>query len=391
MRILLVAMANSVHTARWIAQLPVDDWDVHLFSSTPSGESHPMLRGVTVHHLAYPLPRTGLRQRGIPVLHRAVAGLVEHSAEHEFPGLRARRLAALVERLRPDVVHSLELQHSAYLTDDARARVRGPFPPWIVTNWGSDIQAFRDDPVHAARIREVLARCDAYTCECERDLRMARDLGFRGRGFPPTPNAGGYDLERVSTWRGGPPSRRRGILVKGYTGWAGRALVALEALERVADLLPGSRLCVYSATPEAESAARALAARHAVELEVVPIRRPVPFEEMMRRHGAARVSLGLSMSDGVSTSFLEALVMGSFPVQSWTSCANEWIEDGETGILVPPEDPDEVAAALRRALTDDGLVDAAADRNADTARRRLDASALALVARGIYEAVGRRG
>ena len=78
------------------------------------------------------------------------------------------------------------------------------------------------------------------------------------------------------------------------------------------------------------------------------------------------------MSDGISTSFLEAMVMGSFPVQSWTSCAGEWIVDGKSGILVPPDDPAPVAAALRRALTDDRLVDAAAERNRAEAGRRLD-------------------
>ncbi len=134
-------------------------------------------------------------------------------------------------------------------------------------------------------------------------------------------------------------------------------------------------------------AARSLAARSGLELEVRTPRAPLDHEEMLRRHGEARVSIGLSMSDGISTSFLEAMVMGSFPVQSWTSCAGEWIVDGESGILVPPDDPVPVAAALRRVLTDDRLVDAAAERNRAEAERRLDGSALARVARAIYEEV----
>ena len=112
----------------------------------------------------------------------------------------------------------------------------------------------------------------------------------------------------------------------------GRALVALRALESVADLLAGYRICVYSASPEVIEAARGLAARTGIEFEVVTPDRPLSHMEMLRRHGQARLSLGLSMSDGASTSFLEAFVMGSFPVQSWTSCANEWVVDGETGI-----------------------------------------------------------
>ncbi len=63
--------------------------------------------------------------------------------------------------------------------------------------------------------------------------------------------------------------------------------------------------------------------------------------------------------------------MGSLPIQSWTSAADEWIEDGVTGLLVPPEDSDVVELAIRRALTDDALVDRAAVLNWETAQRRL--------------------
>ena len=64
--------------------------------------------------------------------------------------------------------------------------------------------------------------------------------------------------------------------------------------------------------------------------------------------------------------------MGAFPVQSCTACADEWIEDGKSGIIVKPEDPDGIAEAIRRALSDDALVNQAAEINAKTARERLD-------------------
>jgi glycosyltransferase involved in cell wall biosynthesis len=386
-KILLVAMAESIHAARWVAQLPVDEWDVHVFPSTAAGGAHPELRGVTLHGLLRAGAHPGIREGGLPVPHPRLASLGEEAADGLLPWLRPYLLARLVRELRPDVVHSLEFQHSSYLTLRARERSGDAFPPWIVTNWGSDIQRFGEDPAHAPRIREVLRSCDAYTCECERDVGLARAMGFTGRTFPPSPNGGGFDLARADALRSGPPSRRTGIVLKGYQGWAGRALVAIEALGAVRDLLAGRRLTVFSAAPEVAAAARALAARSGLALEIRTPRDPLPHEEMLRRHGEARVSLGLSTSDGISTSFLEAMVMGSFPVQSWTSCAGEWIVDGQSGILVPPEDPAPVAAALRRALTDDRLVDAAADRNRAEAGRRLDGPTLARAARALYEEV----
>ena len=88
-------------------------------------------------------------------------------------------------------------------------------------------------------------------------------------------------------------------------------------------------------------------------------------------HGRARVSIGLSISDAISTSLLESMIMGAFPVQSNTGCGNEWITDGETGIFVHPDDPEMIAAAIRRALADDDLVDGADTANARVANERL--------------------
>ena len=64
--------------------------------------------------------------------------------------------------------------------------------------------------------------------------------------------------------------------------------------------------------------------------------------------------------------------MGSFPIQSDTGCAQAWTEPGTGALFVDPEDVDGVAEALRRALTDDELVDAAADANAAVVQGRLD-------------------
>jgi glycosyltransferase involved in cell wall biosynthesis len=85
----------------------------------------------------------------------------------------------------------------------------------------------------------------------------------------------------------------------------------------------------------------------------------------------ARISVGISASDGIATSALEAMVMGSVPIQSDTACASEWFEDGVSGLSVPADDPGAIARAVERALDDDAWVDAAATRNAAIARERL--------------------
>jgi glycosyltransferase involved in cell wall biosynthesis len=99
------------------------------------------------------------------------------------------------------------------------------------------------------------------------------------------------------------------------------------------------------------------------------------------------VSIGLSISDGLSTSALEAMVMGAFPVQSNTSCLTELVNDGETALMVPAEDPVEVAAAIRRALSDDAMVDRAAEFNARLAAEHLDYNVIQPRVVEVYERI----
>jgi glycosyltransferase involved in cell wall biosynthesis len=391
MRILIVAFANSIHTARWVSQLVGQGWDIHVFSSTDGVPVRPEMRGVVVHRSVYFRQReldASVRLTGIPVGSPLAASGAIKLLERSRPDYRARQLAGLIDRLKPDVVHSLEIQHAGYLTLDALRLVRHASPKWIVTNWGNDIYLFGRLAAHKERIREVLNRCDYYSSECQRDVDLAREFGFTGTILPVSPNTGGFDLEELQSLRlPGPTSRRRLIMVKGYEGWAGRAFVALRALARCADLLSGYEIRVYNASEDVAIAAELLADSARVRVTLVPA--GTEHQEMLRLHGQARVSLGLNISDGVSTSFLEALAMGSFPIQSWTSSADEWIENGATGLLVPPEDPEIVEQALRQSLTDDQLVDNAASANWQTVCTRLDKRILDAKAVAFYETVVR--
>src|SRR5262249_8545934 len=147
MRILVVAMPNSVHVARWLNQISAQGWDIHLF---PCWEAppHKLLRNVTLHTSLRPdFPiDPSIRVNPPPV----------ELAHGDAPA----RLVEVIKRLSPDILHSMELQHSSYLALEARERFSGTFPCWIASNWGSDIYLFGRIPRHAARIRKLLGLCD---------------------------------------------------------------------------------------------------------------------------------------------------------------------------------------------------------------------------------------
>jgi hypothetical protein len=378
MRILYVAMAHSIHVARFLRQVDHMGWDLHLFNSHPDmGPGHPLLRNITLHGCRFwqapPNADSSVRLQGFWPLSRG--SFLANKVSRYFFNIddhAARRLARLIKKLRPDVIHSHEIQHGGYLMSRALQYLDGKPPPWIVTNWGSDVFFFGKLKEHEPQIRKVLSTCDYYTCETQRDVRLATEHGFRGQQLLPVmPNPGGFCFDELAPLRRpGPTSQRRLLMLKGYQGLFGRALVGLYALELCKDLLRGYKVAITSATNEVKCSAEILARAHNLDIDV--IRHTDNYDDVLRLRGQARASIGLSVSDAASISFLEALAMGSFPIQSERGGAHEWIRNGEDGFIVHPDDPHQVAAALRRALTDDDLVNRAAERNLQVARERMD-------------------
>jgi glycosyltransferase involved in cell wall biosynthesis len=386
MKILFVAMLNSIHTVRWVNQLKDRGWDIHLFPVEDWG-IHPDLRNVTVHNSFCRKPE-GLDE-SVRVVNSwpfsRISGFVRRALKKIFPTIIEQKLARVIKLLNPDIIHSLEIQHAGYLTLAASKQFRKNFPKWIVTNWGSDILVFGQQPDHREKIRAVLTACNYYDCECHRDVELAKAFGFKGQVLPVLPNTGGFNIKRMQEFRSpGLPSARRLIVLKGYQGWAGRALVGLQAIELIADSLKGYHVAVYLAEKDVKIASEKITQTTGIPIDIIP---HYSHDDMLRLHGRARISIGLSIGDAASTSMLEAMVMGSFPIQSCTACANEWITDGISGMIVPPEDPENIAEAIRRAISDDALVDRAAEINTQTALERLNYSSIQQQVILMYEKV----
>lgn len=89
----------------------------------------------------------------------------------------------------------------------------------------------------------------------------------------------------------------------------------------------------------------------------------VPPEEVRRALQAADIYVSASRSDGASSSLLEAMACGLFPVVSDIPGNRDWIDDGETGLLFPAGNVRALAAALGRAAADETLRASARSRN----------------------------
>jgi glycosyltransferase involved in cell wall biosynthesis len=373
-RVLFVAMSHTVHTARWIAQLEGQGFDIHLFA-VGHGAPHPELRGVTLHPLlsAPTRPDRNLKQTGLSWPFRRGLSFSVNALETKLPSLApARRLARLIRHLKPTLIHVLHMQHAGYLTLSALSQLKASEIPRVAySSWGSDMYYYGNKLDHAPKIRAFLARADFYIADCKRDVKLAQEFGFRGQTMGVFPVGGGYDLAKER--RGvsaGASSARRVIALKGYhqDTWAGRALVGLHAIMLCSELLTGYEIAIFSATPNTRYAAEFVARVTGLNISILP---DLSHEEMLKLMGRSRASLGLSITDGTPNAMLEAMIMGALPIQSDTVSTAEWITDGENGLLVPAEDAVAVAAALRRALTDDALIDRASRLNEALTTERL--------------------
>jgi hypothetical protein len=374
MKIFFVAMPESIHTVRWISQIADQGWEIFLFS--PYWEKpNPALSGVIFLGTS-PFRPTKLGEnvkyiRWPSFFYNAdqLKMLVTGKPTIQY---KQKALEYAIRRIKPDIVHSLEFQHSGYLTLDVKKKLRNGFPTWIVTNWGSDLYLFGRLTEHQPFIQQILQNCDYYSCECERDVRLATEMGLTGSVLPVLPNGGGIHVEQAMDFRqAGSPSKRKTIILKGYQNWAGRALIAFQAFRLCLDVLQDFTITIYSASDDVKIAANLFMIETGISVEII---HSISHTELLKRFGKARIYIGLSLSDGISTSLLEAMVMGAFPIQSSTACADEWIENGKSGYIVPPEEPHTIAEAIRSALTDNDMVDLAAEINTKVARERLDYS-----------------
>jgi len=373
--VLVVAMANSVHTARWLQQFKDRPYDVTLIPSTASRSIHPQILELRNEDTELTL--------SIPRFFQVVAfpvGILDLALSQRLMALIIRIWIKLSRR-RFDVVHAMELQHAGYTL--LASGLAKSISRVVVSNWGSDIYWFRRFPRHRRRLTRLLRLSTHYSCECTRDVEIARNLGFAGTVLPVVPNAGPISEIGLAGGIAAPKtSSRKLVLVKGYTGFVGRADIALSAIRNCRAELDGFEVVVYSSDRKSRSIAKKISKEYSVNIRTLK-KYEMSHNQMLELFQAARVYLGISESDGISTSLLEALASGAFPIQSDTSCADEWIEDGLNGSIVPWNDVDKITERLRRSLLDDVFVDSAAEINLGISKKRLSAGAF----KGVYDSV----
>jgi len=135
--------------------------------------------------------------------------------------------------------------------------------------------------------------------------------------------------------------RKKGILY---------LLRALQLLKGDVDV----RLTIVDAINPDDPYALELTKRYGVE-DIVTFTGRISTEELARRYSAAEIAITPSTYEGFGLPAAEAMACGVPVIATTAGALPEVVEDGKTGILVPPRDAPALARAIKQLLADEGL------------------------------------
>jgi L-malate glycosyltransferase len=334
-----IANPASVHTRRWLTFFLARGHDVSLLFDervTYTGNLHPAIRVLPFKTLGRHLGRWGV------------------------PGARAA-LQSAVAAARPDVLHA------HYVTWYAFAAWLSGFHPYVVTPWGSDLMV----TIPTSRRRRMMGRialhsADLVTCGSRHLIDVAVAAGARRErtrfihfgvdtarftpGTEPVALRAKLDL-------GG----RRVLLANRAIQSHYRPLVIVEALVQ----LPAD-VVVLMTRHNPDMAEFEAVQRRARDLGLADRVRFLPElsdAEMPDLYRLADVVVSIPLTDGGPLTLVEALAAGRPIVATDVSAVREWLEDLDPAVLVPVDDIDATADAIRSVLARDPA------ERADRARR----------------------
>jgi glycosyltransferase involved in cell wall biosynthesis len=253
-----------------------------------------------------------------------------------------------------------------------------------------------DLPRRGEAMRAVVGRAvDALDQVCTVSRRIARateELGRPRRPVRVVPN--GAD-DRVFLPRSAEEARVRVAVPPGegpVLGYVGKLVprkdpgALVEAMGILAARPGGAPRLLVGGVGELRPALEARARELGVH-ERIRFLGKIPHDDVAWVMSAADVVVLPSLSEGLPTVVCEAMACARPVVATAVDGTPEVVDDGVTGLLVAPQDPPALAAALARVLGDAGLRERMGRAALERSRAELTWAATARTMEGIYEEV----
>ena len=325
-KVVIFGWAESVHIQRWTRGLQSRGLDIKLISL--GGDPLPDIPTVVI-------PRTG----PLPYIRHA--------------GRAGREARAF----KPDLVHA------HYAAGFGLWGLMSRVSPLLVSVWGSEVLTLARRPWYRALIRRILTKADKVTVTGSYllDAALTVSPGIRDKtsiipfGVEIPSDTPAFPLP--------PPFRlcylKRHRLVYGPD-------ILLEALQLVHSQFPHVTL---SMAGDGEMTEQLRGMAHSLGLDgVVTFPGFIDNSDIYAYLAKHHILVMPSRSEGFGVAVLEAAACGRPTVASLVGGVPEVVEDGVTGLLVPPEDPRTLAEAIMQMIRTPELCAAMGE----AARRRVE-------------------
>jgi glycosyltransferase involved in cell wall biosynthesis len=375
-RILFIGPGESTHTHSWIDLLQDEPLNVRLFV-LPGHNAPPddwkIKTYITDYHRGPIDAATRKRLIDKATWKRQVDRYLAYAKRVTWNTRRYAEewLVNIIRGWQPHIIHTFSLAAAEFYFDVRQTYDLGNAATWVLqARGGADLAWTHFDPELRGRIGEVLRACDQLLSDNNQNFDIARGLGVREDQLSiigTVPGTGGIDVEDLAAkWQGLPSTRRMILWPKVYEWPWSKAMPIFEALRLSWEQLQPCEVEMLATTPETRMYYWTLSENMR---RACLLRDRVPRSEALSAMTRARVMLAPSLVDGTPNSMFEAMAAGALPIVSPLDTIRPLVENEQNVLFARNLYPEEIAAALVRAMTDDALVDEAAKRNLELVKR----------------------
>lgn len=348
LRILGVGDGRSINFLRFGRRLAERGHEVHIVSDRITDREQD-LEGITAHDVRTLEPLTQ-----IPVVRRARFGPA---------------IARLADELDIDVVHAHYLLPYGYWAAKADRH------PLVMSPWSRDVFVDAEEGRGRQRAIEAIEAADYFVLNSYANEKASVALGANPDLI--THIIWYAELDRFGQDRADPELRSR-------LGWPDDAIIVLslrnfrpytnvdvvvKAFARAAKSEPRARLILSArggpTRPEIERLVDELGIRDRVAFNRAEV------EELPALVAACDLGITIADSDSTPASLLEVMASRLPVVAGTTWSIDEWVEDGQGGVIVSTRDEDAITAALEQLLADPDLRKRYGEHNERLVRERL--------------------
>jgi glycosyltransferase involved in cell wall biosynthesis len=294
-------------------------------------------------------------------------------------------LEDIIERIQPDLIHAMRIPYEGMIAFQAIKRIKAKQAkeknlPLLISVWGNDFTLHaRSTPKMLSYTRLTLQMADGLHTDCQRDQRLAVELGYEAtKPRIVLPGGGGIQMDVFyPAQKEGMDDGSQSITVekrltvinpRGFRAYV-RNDTFFHAIPMVLRKFPEAHFLCPGMAGEAEAQKWVTDLGIGKNVELLP---PQTRPQMAENFRQSQITLSITTHDGTPNTLLEAMACGCFPIAGDIESLREWIAPGVNGLLVDPGDPKALAGAILKAVSQPELRREAREKNLQLVKERAE-------------------